>query len=78
MTWLRKSPGMCLVHIVNGYSRIDFNSLFLFLSLVNVNGSGENMSSSRSHGEGTIPSQELRRRQVNILGILLKVLNSDE
>jgi hypothetical protein len=50
----------------------------LFLSLVNVNGSGENMSSSRSHGEGTIPSQELRRRQVNILGILLKVLNSDE
>lgn len=76
MTRLMKSPGMCFVHVVNGYSRIDFNSWFLYLSL--VNGSGENMSSSRSHGEGTIPSQELRRRQVNILGIFLKVPNSDE
>lgn len=26
--------------------------------------SGESMSSSRSHGEGTIPSTELRRRQI--------------
>ncbi|GMY25532.1 importin-11 [Fagus crenata] len=26
--------------------------------------SGDNMSSSRSHGEGTVPSKELRRRQI--------------
>lgn len=40
-----------------------------------MNGSGDNMSSSKYHSEGTIPSKELRRRQVNILGIYLKILN---
>ncbi|XP_059427930.1 uncharacterized protein LOC132161765 [Corylus avellana] len=34
------------------------------VDLAEEESSGENMSSSRSHGEGTIPSQELRRRQI--------------
>ncbi|KAJ0028278.1 hypothetical protein Pint_34881 [Pistacia integerrima] len=29
-----------------------------------MNASGDNMSSSRYHSEGTIPSKELRRRQI--------------
>lgn len=40
--------------------------------------SGDNMSSSRYHGEGTIPTKELRRRQVNILEIYLKRLNTGD
>lgn len=61
-----------VIEISSGHSRIDLYPLPLFPSF--VNGSGENLSSSRSHGEGSIPSIELRRRQVTYL----KVLNSDE
>lgn len=52
-----------------------FSFFFHFFSL--VNGSGENLSCTKSHGEGSIPCIELRRRQVNLLGIHKKVLNSD-
>lgn len=43
-----------------------------------MDGSGDNMGSSMSHGEGIVPSKEFRKRQVNLLEYTLEVLNSDK
>ena len=43
----------------------------LIFNILLINGSGDNMSSSRSQNEGPVPIKEFKRRQVKILGMFL-------
>lgn len=52
----------CLTINLGLENKLVYSLIFL------MNGSGDNMSSSRSQNEGPVPSKEFRRRQVRFLG----------